>query len=132
MKYLIETDWVVDWFRGRAAIVRRVNELLPEGLGLSVITLAELYVGVYYADDPERRRAELSDFLKTVTVLDIDEEICRLFGQERARLLQAGQEIARFDLLIGVTARHHGLTLLTNNLRHFKRIEGLKIQSLPR
>ena len=129
MKYLIETDWAVDWFRGRREIVEKIEELRPQGLGLSVITLAELYVGVYYADDPDRREAELRDFLDIVELLNVDEEVCRIFGRERARLRRAGLEIARFDLLIGATARRHGLTLLTNNRRHFERIEGLAILS---
>ena len=65
-----------------------------------------------------------------MTVIGIDEESCRLFGKERGRLRAERKMISDFDLLIGVTARQHGLTLLTNNRRHFENIQGLRIESL--
>jgi predicted nucleic acid-binding protein len=65
-----------------------------------------------------------------VTVLGIDEEICRIFGRERGRLRRQGQLIGDLDLLIAATCVHYELTLLTNNRRHFDRIEGLPIQSV--
>jgi tRNA(fMet)-specific endonuclease VapC len=65
-----------------------------------------------------------------VTVIGVDEETARLFGKERGRLRAEGKRVADFDLLIGVTARQHQLTLLTNDRRHFEDIEGLEIESL--
>jgi predicted nucleic acid-binding protein len=53
-----------------------------------------------------------------------------LFAKERGRLRAAGSLIGDFDLLIGVTAIQNDLTLLTNNRRHFERINGLNIESL--
>ena len=63
-------------------------------------------------------------------VVDLDEEICRIFGRERGRLRSDGNLIGDMDLLIGATALRHGLTLLSNNRRHFERIEGLAIESV--
>lgn len=51
------------------------------------------------------------------------------FGRERARLRAEGNLIGDFDLLIGASALRHGLTVLTNNRRHFQRIRGLDIES---
>jgi predicted nucleic acid-binding protein len=65
-----------------------------------------------------------------VTIIVIDEETSRLFGKERGRLRAEGKRVSDFDLMIGVTARHHDLTLLTNNRRHFEDIAGLQIESL--
>ena len=65
-----------------------------------------------------------------VEVVDLDEETCRIFAGERARLRSAGMLIGDMDLLIASTALRHGLTLLTNNRRHFERIEGLAIESV--
>ncbi len=72
----------------------------------------------------------LHDFLELVSVLGIDEETYKLFGKERGRMRAEGKRIGDFDLIIGVTARQHNLTLLTNNRRHFENIEGLRIESL--
>jgi predicted nucleic acid-binding protein len=65
-----------------------------------------------------------------VTILVIDEETSRLFGKERGRLRAESKRVSDFDLMIGVTARQHGLTLLTNNRKHFEDTGGLQVESL--
>lgn len=129
-QYLIDTDWVIHYLHGNTAIIERLDELQPQGLALSIIPLAELYEGVYYSRDPEGDERDLNDFLRGVTVLGIDEDMCKTFGKERGRLRAAGMLIGDVDLLIAATALQHGATLLTNNRRHFERIDGLRIESL--
>ena len=130
MAFLIDTDWAIDYLRGVTAVAGRVAELAEDGLGLSVISLAELYEGVYYSRDPEASASALARFLHIVQVLPIDEATCRIFARERGRLRAAGTPIGDFDLLIGATALRHDLTLLSNNRRHFDRLEGLGIISV--
>lgn len=84
--YLVDTDWAIQYLRGDAGIVGRLEELKPEGLGLSVISLAELYEGVFSSRDPRASEEGLNNFLRRVVLIGIDEEICRLFGRERGRL----------------------------------------------
>ena len=67
-QYLVDTDWVIHYLNGRDDIVNRVRALRPDGLGLSVIALAELYEGVYYSRDPEKDEQGLSGFLRGVIV----------------------------------------------------------------
>ena len=129
-QYLIDTDWVIHYLHGHTAIVERLDELQPQGLVLSIVSLAELYEGVYYSLDPEGDEQDLNDFLRGTTVLGIDEDICKTFGRERGRLRAAGLMIGDFDLLIAATALQYDLTLLTNNRRHFERIDGLRIESV--
>lgn len=129
-QYLVDTDWVIHYLHGHTAIVERLDELQPQGLVLSIISLAELYEGVYYSRDPEGDERDLNDFLRGTTVLGIDEDICKTFGRERGRLRAAGLMIGDFDLLIAATALQYDLTLLTNNRRHFERIDGLRIESV--
>ena len=131
MHYLVDTDWVIHYLHQRAGIVQRLQDLQQqEGLALSMISLAELYEGVYYSREPEEDARGLRDFLRGVTMLSIDERTCQIFGKERGRLRAAGLMIGDCDLLIGATALRHDLTLLTNNRNHFERIEGLRIESL--
>ncbi len=127
---MVDTDWVIDYMHQVSHVVDRVAELTPAGIGLSVISLAELYEGVQGDVDSQRSERELDAFLERVYLLDLDEGTCRIFGRERARLRSAGMLIGDLDLLIGATALRHGLTLLTNNRRHFDRIEGLAIESV--
>jgi tRNA(fMet)-specific endonuclease VapC len=129
LHYLIDTDWVIHWTNGNADIVARLAALRPEGLALSMASLAELYEGVYYSTNPTGNEKTLHDFLRAVSVLGLDIETCQRFGRERGRLRAARKLIGDMDLLIGVTALRHDLTLLTNNRRHFELIEGLRIES---
>jgi tRNA(fMet)-specific endonuclease VapC len=131
MTYLIDTDWVIDHLNQIARVTRRLEELAPAGLALSIISLAELYEGVFYSRDPVESNAALQRFLNPeLTMLGVDEETCKIFGKERGRLRASGALIGDCDLLIGSTALRHNLTLLTNNRRHFERIEGLRIESV--
>jgi tRNA(fMet)-specific endonuclease VapC len=128
--YLIDSDWVIHHLNGHNAITQRLQGLHAEGLGLAVVALAEVYEGVYYARDPEESARGLHAFLESVTLVGIDEETAKIFGRERGRTQAAGMIIGDIDLLIGTTALQHNLTLLTNNRRHFERINGLRIESV--
>jgi tRNA(fMet)-specific endonuclease VapC len=128
-RYLVDTDWVIHYLNGHREIVARVQDLSPD-IALSVISLAELYEGVFYSRDPHKSEEALQDFLRGIELVGIDDEITRVFGRERGRLRAAGKTVGDFDLLIGATALRHGLTVLTNNRRHFELIEKLQVVSL--
>jgi len=100
MRYLIDTDWVINHLRGIKRVTVKLEELAASGLALSIVSLAELYEGVHRSIDPPKAEKSLNRFLTAVTVLGINTAICRLFGQERARLRREGQLIGDFDLLI--------------------------------
>ena len=128
--YLVDTDWVIDHFNRVEAVTRRLRELQPDGLALSIITVAELWEGVHFSRDPGGSLFTLEGFLRGVAVLGIDQEICKRFGHLRGSFRQEGKRVGDFDLLIAATALRHDLTLLTNNRRHFENVEGLRMESL--
>ena len=130
MRYLVDTDWAIHYLNGHPQIVKKLDELKEQGLALSVISLAELYEGVYYSTDPDGNEKDLNDFLRGVAIIGIDEKTCKEFARERGRLRAAGKIIGDFDLLIGTTALQHNLTLLTNNRRHFEAVDRLPIESV--
>ena len=130
MRYLVDTDWVIHYLNRVGRVIDRLAELTPAGIGLSIISLAELHEGVFGSTNPEHSERMIRAFLERVYLLEVDEETCRIFGRERSRLRADGNLIGDLDLLIASTALRHGLTLLTNNRRHFERIEGLAIESV--
>ena len=129
MRYLLDTDWVVHCLHGIESVATRLNQLTPDGVGLSIVSMAELYQGVFYSTDPIGNERALRDFLSEVEIVNLDDEICRIFAMERGRLRSAGTIIGDFDILIGATAIRHDLTVLTNNRRHFERLSGLNVIS---
>ena len=130
VQYLVDTDWAIHWLNRHPGIVRRLGELQPEGVAVSIISLAELYEGVYHSMNPEGNERVLNEFLRGVAVLGVDQAICKVFGQERGRLRATKRMIDDFDLLIAATSLQHDLTLLTNNRRHFDMVEGLRLESI--
>ena len=129
MKYLVDTDWTIDYLHKADRTVRRLEELFADGVGLSVISLAELYEGLARSRNPDADGESLRLFLEAVEVVPLDDAACRVFGEERARLREGGNLIGDMDILIGATAMTNNLTLLTNNTRHFERMQGLSIVS---
>ena len=132
LAYLVDTDWVVDHLNGKSEVTEKLKIYKVEGLGISMLSVAELYEGVYYSNSPTKDQEALERFLSALTIVGIDEEICRVFAKERGRLRRIGALIGDFDLLIASTALYHNMTLLTNNTRHFQRIQGLSIESVER
>jgi len=131
MKYLIDTDWIIDHLKGVDRVIMKLEQLASEGVAMSIISLAEIYEGVYYSKDPVKSQRLLEEFLAPdLEVLNVDQEICKIFGKERGRLRQQKKMISDFDLLIASTCLYHNLTLLTNNRRHYEMVEGLNIFSL--
>ena len=130
MQYLLDTDWVIHCLHGVARVTDRLDQLMPEGVGLSIVSMAELYQGVFFSTDPDGNERALHQFLAAIDVVPVDDAVCRIFASERGRLRAAGTPIGDFDLLIGSTAIRHNLTLLTNNRRHFERVQGLRIVSV--
>ncbi|MFI5399167.1 MAG: type II toxin-antitoxin system VapC family toxin [Candidatus Binatia bacterium] len=129
-RYLLDTDWVIHYLNAHPGIVQRVDAYRSDGIGVSIATVAELYEGIYGSTDPQATEQTVQQFLKGVPTLSIDEAVARRFGRERERLRTAGQLIGDVDLFIGATALTNDLTLLTNNRRHFERLQGLLIESL--
>lgn len=127
MLYLVDSDWAISYLNGVRETRERVDGLASSGIGISIISLAEIFDGMYGSPNLEQQERLLSDFLEPITILHVEEPICRIFARERRRLRSIGALIGDFDLLIGATAIHHNLTLLTNNFRHFGRIDGLSI-----
>ena len=125
MSHLIDSDWVADYLKGIPTAVQRVSTLANDGVAISLITYGEIYEGIYYGRDPRAAEGVFRQFLRFAAVLPLNRAIVRRFADVRGSLRQQGIIIADMDLLIGVTALHHSLTLLTRNVRHFQRIPGL-------
>jgi len=123
--YLIDTDWIIDHFNGVQKTTQKIKEFQSAGIAMSIVSLAELYEGIHYSKKPSKSQHVLETFLQEIPVLGIDEQICKIFGQERGRLRKQGKIISDFDLMIASTCLSYNLTLLSNNRRHYERIEGL-------
>jgi predicted nucleic acid-binding protein len=130
VKYLLDTSWVIEHLRGNP----RARELLPTyysfGLGLSAVSLAELYQGAYLSVRQVESETALEEFLRLVTVIDVTKDVAEIYGRRRSELLKQGRALGALDMLIAATALSYGLTVLTAD-SDFQRVAGLRIESLP-
>lgn len=129
MRYLIDTDTLIDFAHGDGNAIRIVETIVSEGVALSVISLAEYLRGAFVSRQGERERELLRQFqrLTQAPVLSVDEQIAEKYGEVQADLTKRGLKGNNFDVLIAATAMAHGLTLVTGNVKDFKKIEGLKV-----
>ena len=130
MRYLVDTDWAIEYLLERQPVRRRLEALFAEGVGISVVSVGELYDGVLGANDVRKAQDDLRAFLEIVRIVPLDEAACVIFARERRRLRESGLRLEDIDLLIGATAIRNDLALLTNNRRHFGRMRGLRMISV--
>ena len=108
-----------------AALESRFNDT-AEQLCISSITLAELDFGVEKSAQREDNLRGLEQFIARVEVLPFSAKAAMHYGQIRAELTRAGTQCGSNDMLIGAHARSEGLIVVTNNMREFSRMPGLR------
>jgi predicted nucleic acid-binding protein len=130
MAFLFDTDAISELLRPRphASYVAWLETIRREDQFTSAVVIGELYRGAWRSAARERHLANIENrVLPAVTVLPYDLPAARTCGEISARLEESGMMLADADLQIAATAVHHGLTLVTGNLRHFQRVPGLKL-----
>ena len=125
LKYLLDTNIVIYVIKHRPPEVREVFNLHHGRMAISAVTLAELLHGAEKSADVPRNLRVVEDFCSRLDVLPYGLKAAQHYGSIRATLERRGQPIGVNDLHIAAHARSEGLTLVSNNLREFGRVEGL-------
>ena len=103
---------------------------LPIGdVGISSITLAELQYGIEKSSNSEKNREALEKFLTPIEIIDYGYEATVEYGKIRAELEKKGITIGPLDMLIASHAKSLDVIPVTNNVREFERIAGLRIEN---
>jgi predicted nucleic acid-binding protein len=131
MSYLVDSDWIINALAQRRRADTILVDLASAGLSISIITLAEIYERAYGSPNPQDYLGALQSFISNFTMRSVDEPLIARFAEVRAQLRRQGRIIPDFDILLGVTAVHHDLTLLAFNVRHLDRIPGIRIYEHP-
>lgn len=109
-------------------VIRNIVEH-NDRLAISTITLMELTAGAEKSREVSRNLADLAAFSARLEVLPFDAKAATHAGQVKVQLERKGTPIGAYDLLIAGHARAEGLVLVSNNLREFKRVEGLRVEN---
>jgi len=127
-EYMLDTDTVSFALRGEGRVGARLLEHRPSQLCISSITLAELRFGAEARQSQKLHRL-ISTFVASVAVAPFDVAAADRFPVVGASLARRGQPIGTFDTLIAAHALSLGLTLVSNNTRHFVRVVGLETEN---
>jgi tRNA(fMet)-specific endonuclease VapC len=127
MDYILDADWVIQALAGRSNAGTVLRRLADRRIAVSVLTVGEVLEGAFRSANPQAHIERLRRFLNPYHILRVTEPIIEQFAETRALLRRRGELIPDFDLIIGASALHYDLTVLTFNVRHFQRIPDLRI-----
>lgn len=127
LRYLLDTNIVIYVIKRRPLALLQIFNEHAGHMAISSITLAELLHGAEKSNAPARSLAVVEDFCSRLEVLPYGPKAAQHYGSIRAALEKRGQTIGVNDLHIAAHARSEGLTLVSNNLREFERVEALQL-----
>jgi tRNA(fMet)-specific endonuclease VapC len=128
MKYLLDSNICIHFFRGKFGVIGKLNEVGLRNCAISEISLAELVYGAENSKNPSKNHEIINQFVDQITILPIYDSILN-YGKEKARLRKIGKMVSDFDLLIGCTAVEKGLVMVTENLKDFQRISNIRLEN---
>lgn len=124
MLYMLDTDTASYIIKGRSpGIEAKLVDILPSMVCISVMTRAELLYGLKRLPADHRLHLAVLQFLKTVRVPAWDAEAADWYASIRHQLITTGQPIGELDMMIAAHSLSAGAVLVTNNVRHYERIE---------
>jgi len=126
-KYVIDSDILIYFIKGRKEIVEELIKIAPSSLYITRINYTELVYGAYNSARVEENLAKVKPFLETFQILEFDKESSEIFAKTKATLKKKGKIIQDMDLMIASIALRHDYALVSNNIKHFERIDGLDL-----
>lgn len=128
--WLLDTNICIYLIKGKPRrLLDRLREVDINTIAVSSLTVAELQSGVAKSARPEQNALALAAFLAPLGVEPFDDAAARAYGPVRAALERAGTPIGSMDILIAAHALALGRTVVTNNVREFDRVVGLKVEN---
>lgn len=129
-KVMLDTNICIYLIKNKPQSVKEKFDAYEVGeISISSITVSELYYGVYKSQMVEKNKRALSLFLAPLNIVDYDEKASIEYGKIRADLESKGTVIGSLDMLIAAHATSLGISLITNNVKEFERVEGLDLEN---
>lgn len=129
-KYLLDTNICIYYMKGLYDLDNKLKQIGIENCNISEITIAELKFGIENSSSSkkEENRKIIQSFINSINVTPL--VLCLdIYAKEKARLRKQGIVIDEFDLLIGASAISNNFTLVTRNIKHFEKLDGIVIEN---
>lgn len=129
MIYCLDTDILIEYFRGNKKVKRRIETLSDDdSIGITWLTLYEFFKGIFLSGKLEEEKF-LHLLVKSSKILKSSYESAREGGEIYTALKKEGKLINDADILIASIVKNHKAILVTNNEEHFSRIKDLQIEN---
>jgi len=129
MRFLLDTDTCIYALKQNEHVIGRLLSTSREDVMVSVITEAELRTGAAKSASPLKTLRLIENFLRPLTLIDFTSEDAIAYAAVRAKLERAGTPIGPLDTLIAAQATARRLTIVSNNVREFRRVAGLAVEN---
>jgi tRNA(fMet)-specific endonuclease VapC len=126
-RYLLDTNIIIDLFRGDSKAIARVNQI--EVIYVPVIVIGELYFGANRSNQLQKRTSEIEQLEKMVTILEISRTTAQIYGRIKEQLLEKGKPIPENDIWIAAIAAENEMVLITRD-GHFEQVDGIMTEKL--
>ena len=127
-KYIIDTNTCIEYFKHRHGVAEQMNQVNRGDLCISEVTIAELLYGAVHSKSVDRHLREVRELQRAIDVIPIS-DVLDDYADIRHSLTSQGHTVEDFDILIGATARHYGLIVVTDNLKHFTSMPGVQTEN---
>jgi len=130
VRYILDTD-ICSYImkRSHPALLERIRSVPLTDQAVSVVTVAELLYGVKLSARPKQVRAAFDAFIRHLEIIEWSAQAAEHYADIRANLKLRGEMTGANDLLIAAHARSLKVVLVTNNVREFRRVKGLKVEN---
>ncbi|MBC2715593.1 MAG: type II toxin-antitoxin system VapC family toxin [Desulfobacteraceae bacterium] len=128
MKYILDTNTLIYYFKGLGKVSNHLLAKPPSEIGIPTIVLFELEVGIGKSSAPKKRKGQLKEFLSLVNIIPFGYEEAVYAADIRIKLERKGIPIGPYDVLIAASALAAKATLVTHNIKEFKRVGALKVE----
>ncbi len=129
IKYLLDTNICIYAMKYKPLSVREKFNAYQGQMAISSVVLMELAWGAECSQSPQKAHFALEAFVEGLQILDFNPSAAYHTAQIRAQLKKAGTPIGAYDYMIAGHARSMGLILVSNNLKEFQRVEGLRLEN---
>lgn len=129
LKYMLDTNIVIYTIKNRPEQVRELFKAHQGQMCISSVSWGELVYGAEKSSRPESNLADIEGMAARLEVLPFENKAADHFGQLRAELYKQGKPIGPYDMMIAGHARSLGLILVSNNMKEFERVPGLRLEN---
>lgn len=130
--YLLDTDIIIYSLKAHQKVRKNLERHLNTSMKISTVTLMELYYGAYKSQKVAGNLAKIKIIENAMDIVPVTRDMVEIFGILKSDLEKEGKPLDDFDLILASTAMANNLTIVTNNEKHFGRIQDLRMENWTR